>query len=496
MMTVAAPANLSTQTTVPDSYRRLLAGLRRVVPSAYLVGGAVRDLASGREPIDLDIVTTDNPAHASDAIARWLRGHAFPLDAERGHHRVVMEDGPVSVIDVSRAGDVLDDLARRDYTIDAMAAPILEDGSIGQIVDPHGGLADLDAGILRMLNAVNLKDDPLRLLRAARIATELDMRVEEGTALTIRSLAPALDGVAGERKRDELARIFAWPRAFEGVRLMDALGLLDVLLPELSPARGVDQPSQHHYYDVFEHSVRAVAAIDEMLDAQPSKTEREWLGPAFREGLAAFDIDAYMAESIGSQTRLSLTKFATLLHDVAKPETRSTEADGRIRFLGHPEQGADKARVICNRLRFGSRETHFVCLLIEEHLRPTMLAQAGSVPSRRALYRFFRDLGEAAPACLILSLADAAAATGPRLQPDRWRGHVAYAAFVLAAEAQLNMPREKQERLISGRDLIDELGMAQGPELGRVLDAVDEAIAVGEVSTREAALKYARELTP
>jgi poly(A) polymerase len=229
-----------------------------------------------------------------------------------------------------------------------------------------------------------------------------------------------------------------------------------------------------------------------MLDDQPTKSDRDWLGPTFREGLAAFAVGAYMAESIGSQTRRSLTKFATLLHDVSKPETKSTEADGRIRFLGHPEQGADKARAICNRLRFGSRETHFVCTLIEEHLRPTMLAGARQVPSRRALYRFFRDLGEAAPACLILSLADAAAATGPRLQPDRWRGHVAYAAFVLAAEAELNMPTEKTERLITGRDLIDELGMEPGPGLGRVLNAVDEAIAVGEITTREGALEYAR----
>ncbi len=241
MMTVAAPAILSVPTEVPASLRRLLAGLRRVVPSAYLVGGAVRDLASGRLPADLDVVTTADPAHAADAIARWLGGHAFPLDADRGHHRVVMEDGSVSVIDVSQADDVQTDLARRDFTIDAMAAPILEDGGIGQIIDPFGGLTDLDGGVVRMFNPANLKDDPLRLLRAVRISTELDMRVEEGTGLTIRSLAPLLDTVAGERVRDELARIFASPRAYEGVRLLDSLGLLDVVLPELAPARGVGQ---------------------------------------------------------------------------------------------------------------------------------------------------------------------------------------------------------------------------------------------------------------
>ncbi len=191
-----------------------------------------------------------------------------------------------------------------------------------------------------------------------------------------------------------------------------------------------------------------------------------------------------------------LLKLAGLLHDVSKPETKAVQADGRIRFLGHPEQGAFKAQTICERLRFSNSEARFVSLLVEEHLRPTMLAQPGEPPSRRALYRFQRDLGEAMPACLILSLADAAAATGPRLQQERWQGHVAYCRYVLYEASRIDSPVQGQrKRLVDGNELMSELGMEPGPELGQVLSQLDEAQAVGEIETRAEAIEYARTLT-
>jgi putative nucleotidyltransferase with HDIG domain len=211
--------------------------------------------------------------------------------------------------------------------------------------------------------------------------------------------------------------------------------------------------------------------------------------------MAGFDVAGYMGERHGGQSRLTLTKLATLLHDISKPETKRMEADGRIRFLGHPEQGAVKARAVCERFHFGNHETRFVASLVEEHLRPTMLAQ-GDLPSRRALYRFFRDLEDAAPACLVLSLADAAAATGPRLQQQRWRGHVAYAYYVLHGGSELETARDgKRERLLDGHGLIDALGLEPGPEVGRILAVLDEAQALGEITTRDEALELANRVS-
>ena len=491
MIAAAAPAFVPDHTpTVPPSLRDLLRAVHAAAPEAYLVGGGVRDLLSGRVPRDLDIVTRHG-RKTSDVLGRSLGGHAFALDEERSQYRVALE-GAADSIDVSSIHGLDENLARRDFTINALAAPILPDGTLGPVIDPTGGLADLEARTIRMVSDGNLADDPLRLLRAARLATELQLEVEPETASVIRQLAHRLPETAGERQREELSRIFLTPRAAQGIRLADELGLLDFLLPELSPARGVEQPSEHHYYDVFEHSVQALAALDEMLHDVPTTTDRPWLGPDFRAVMAGFDVDGYLREKTGGASRLVLIKLAGLLHDVSKPETKALR-EGRIRFLGHPELGATKAEAICRRLRFGNRETDFVSLLVEEHLRPTMLAQRGQPPSRRALYRFMRDLGEAAPACLILSLADAAAATGPRLQQERWQRHVAYCRYVLYEAARIDSPEQgARTRLINGNDLMQELGLAPGPALGELLAQLDEAQAVGEIETRAQAIEYAK----
>jgi poly(A) polymerase len=192
----------------------------------------------------------------------------------------------------------------------------------------------------------------------------------------------------------------------------------------------------------------------------------------------------------GGQQRLVLLKLAGLLHDVAKPQTKMQTADGRWRFFGHEEQGAAMAEGLCKRLRFGNRETAFVSILVGEHLRPTQLGVRGQPPSQRALYRFFRDMGDAAPACLILTLADGAAAAGPRLQAERWRGRMAFVSYVLA-QGQQQAKAAAAPRLVTGNDVMAALDLQPGPLVGRLMAALDEAIGAGEVASREDALAYA-----
>lgn len=479
--------------TLTPELRRLLATLHAAAPDAYAVGGTPRDLLLGRRPIDLDLVTREDPYATGERLALALDASLFALDAERGHYRLALPDvTALREIDLSQADDLAADLARRDFTIDAMAAPVLPDGSLGDLIDTHGGLADLESRTLRMVSRRALRDDPLRLLRAVRLTIELGLEIEPETEQTIRELAYLAPQAAGERQREELVRILATPYSATGVRLLDALTLLQELMPEITAARGVGQPSEHHYWDVFDHSVEALAALDLLLS--PVTEPDRWLAPVFRDVLAGFDLDVYLDGLVGGHTRRVLLKLAGLLHDVSKPETKSLEPSGRIRFLGHPEQGAAKAEAICSRLRFGTRETRFVSLLVEEHLRPTQLSQGDELPSKRALYRFFRDLGDAAPACLFLSLADAAAARGPRLEKDRWAGHVAYVHWILDQGLQPATLAEKPQRLIDGSTLMTALGLDPGPEVGRLLAAIDEAHAVGELSTQDEALALARDL--
>jgi poly(A) polymerase len=481
--------------------------LRRVAvavdPPVWAAGGFVRDLVAGRRPYDLDLVLPRGTRLAAERAAHALGGHAFLMDDERETYRVVPPEGsPLASVDFTllRGPTIEADLAARDFTLNAMAAELRPDG-LGPLIDPLGGRRDVRQRQLRLVSPAALAGDTLRLLRAVRLATELGYEIEPDTLSAIRSSARSVLSAAAERRRDELLRVFATRQAARGLRLLDAAGLLDVIFPEMTPAKGVGQPERYHYYDVFEHCIETVAVLDAVLPgARPAPPAASALRAPFRRGLRAFGLDAYFAEKTGAATRLVLTKFAAFLHDVAKPQTKAADASGRVRFLGHSQEGARTAEAVCKRLRFGSRETHFVSLLVEEHLRPMQLSQGGE-PSERAVFRFFRDLGEAAPACLVLSLADAAAALGPRLTPGRWQAGVSYVRYVLArGRAQAEKAGAggawgKQKRhFVSGDTLIRELGIGPGPEVGRLQSAIDEAAAAGEIATEEEAVRLARTL--
>jgi poly(A) polymerase len=411
--------------------------------------------------------------------------------------RITLNAGPVREIDIAPLkGDIDADLRSRDFTLNAMAALILEDGTLGDLIDPCGGEDDMRDRSLRMTSESALQDDPLRLLRAVRLAVELGFEIEDETWDAVQRHAALIQNTAAERQRDELVRILDTNDASVGLRLLDALGLLDKLLPELTPAKGVSQPLSHHYWDVFDHSIELVAALDVLLSGKAS------LDPGaaayrriFRDAMSDFNLDAYFNETTGGgNKRRVLLKLAGLLHDIAKPETKGPDKTGRIRFLGHPELGARKSEVICRRLRFSQRETAFVALLVDEHLRPTQLAPRGRAPSRRALYHFAQDLGEAATACLVLQLADGTSATGPRLTLERWQAMVARAASTMKGLQKLNEAAQRPERLVTGNDLMETLGLDPGPALGQLLAALEEAIGAGEVTTKDEAIALARRL--
>ena len=456
----------------------------------YVVGGTVRDVLLGREVHDIDLAVSGDAGTWARAVADALGGHFVPLDDERDVARIVL-DGEVHHIDVAALqGGVEDDMRRRDFTIDAMAVR----AGTPEVLDPLGGLADVAACRVRMTSPAVLDDDPLRLLRGVRLAAELGFAIEAATADAIRERRGRATHPAPERRRDELCRIFALEAAEPGVRLLEALGLLDVLLPEVAAGKGVEQPKEHAY-DVFEHNVRTVAALDVMLATQPPAGKDAWL---WDEVWAIFGwcedaTRAYFREEMSEgRSRGALLKVAGLLHDVAKPQTRAAQPDGRIRFFGHADAGARIAAEIMRRYRFSARERRWVALLVEEHLRPVQLAQVGEVPTRRALHRFFKDLGDAAIAVLFLSLADGAAASGPRLTREGWRRQAAYMNSLLVRsfedEGIVHPPR-----LLTGYDIMSALSLPEGPAIGRLLNALEEAQGAGDVTDRDQALAFVKE---
>jgi poly(A) polymerase len=475
-----------------------------VTGPVWAAGGFVRDLVLGRSSRDLDLAVTADAQSSAEAIASLFGGSAFALDLQRGTYRVAVPgDSSLGTVDLSllRGTSIEADLRERDFTINAMAAELTEAG-LGHLIDPLEGAKDAASGIVRMTSIQMLEADPLRLLRAARFAAELGFDVEPATAEAILERAGSVKASAAERQRDELVRILECDTSARGMRLLDRLHLLEVLFPESAAGRGFSQPGEYHYFDVLDHSIEAVAVIDVLFAVkEPATAGDRRFRSAFWDALGPCDIEEYFRGPVGGESRLAMMKLAALLHDVAKPRTKTVEG-GRVRFLGHPEIGASIAEDVCKRLRFGRRETVFVRDLVANHLRPPQLSQSGQV-TERAVFRFFRDLGDAAPACLVLSLADAAAAIGPRLTIGRWRAHLAYVAHIFErARVQSRMVSGEgkpgwtpgKRHFVSGDTLIGVLGVRPGPEVGRLLSAIDEAAASGEITSREDAIELARRI--
>ncbi|MCL0102700.1 HD domain-containing protein, partial [Dehalococcoidia bacterium] len=294
-----------------------------------------------------------------------------------------------------------------------------------------------------------------------------------------------IKGVSGERVGDELGRIMETGRAAGSLRYLDQLGLLDLILPELAASKGVEQPKEH-YWNVFDHSLEAVAAVERLLVA----LTRE--GDLLDSLTFSLDLaDHFGQEVAGGRTRRGLIKLAALLHDVAKPQTKRIDENGRMRFLGHSQQGAGITDSIMERLRFSSRERRMVTRMIEQHLRPGHLSNGEEMPTRRAIYRYFRDTAEVGIDTLFLSLADHLGTRGPALEMESWQGHVEVTRCMLARwfeeETTVSPPR-----LINGHDLIDRFGLAPGPRIGVILESVREAQASGEIATKEEALDFVR----
>jgi poly(A) polymerase len=482
------------------------AGLRDLIASiadffeargvqAWATGGFVRDLLLGLLVYDIDISVVGDPLVLGPALAGTLGGTYFSLQEERGHSRVLLPDRHVHLdLMPLRGSDIEIDLRARDYTIDALAAPLGElSRGEAPIVDPAGGLADLGASIVRMTSEQRFAEDSLRLLRGPRIANQLSFEIEPATAEAIRRHAGEITSAAPERQRDEVVRIFSSERAGAGIRLLDELGLFAVLLPEMEPARGVEQPTNHHFYDVLGHSFAAVEALDMLLSEKrpESSPEREiweelWEGLAWCGGLREY----FREETSPGTTRGALLKFCGLLHDIAKPQTKSIDKDGRMRFFGHSDVGAEMARRLMQRLRFPTREISLVAAMIDAHLRPLQLGQQG-LPSRRAVYRFFRDTRGAGIDTLFLAMADHLGSVGPRVSVEGFRAHVALTGYILHlrfADEEVISPT----RLIDGDDVMAALGIEQSEVIGALLEAVREAQAGGEVATKEQALALAR----
>jgi poly(A) polymerase len=467
---------------------------------AYLVGGAVRDLIMSRDISDIDVVVPVNPEEACREAAAALNGTAFVLDKERGVWRAALPKG--AQVDISRmksspsaqkalspgpspaggegskmpsfSDEIFNDLAARDFTIDAMALPFPDGGSV---LDPFGGIEDIRKKLIRALSKSALSDDPLRLMRAFRLAQQLDFHVDDETLQAVRELSPLIRGIAPERVRDELYLLLEGTDSYQPFRAMAEAGLLERVLPETKPMRGLPQ-GEAHQYDLLGHSLKAMEFAEDVM-----------LYPEEYFGARAAEVTTYLSERAdGRLTMRGLIKLAALLHDSGKPDTMSREEDGRIRFTGHDLKGARLNETAAARLKLSSRAKEALSLTARHHMRPLHMTKEHI--TRHAMYRYVRDVDGHLPASLVVALADSFAT---REKPESVSTDVEGVTLKLSEYYYGEFLSQEEAPLLKGRDLISEFKLKPGPAFSELLNEVREKRAEGKISTREEALEYVRE---
>jgi putative nucleotidyltransferase with HDIG domain len=450
--------------------------LATIEERAWLVGGALRDRLLNRPTADYDVATAAEPRAMARELARRTSGHPFELSEGFGAWRVVSREHTWQVDVLPVAGGAIEaDLGRRDLTINAIAQPLRG----GELIDPFGGLPDLRARRLRTVSPEAFSEDPLRTLRLARLACELDFSVEPRTAAAATRSAPSLTAVSPERVFAELKRIVCAERAAEGLALMDELGITPVVLPELSALHGVEQ-SHFHHLDVHDHTL-AVLSEAIALERDPERS----LGAHWKAA------GEFMSRPLANElTRWQALRFGALLHDIAKPQTRHVTAEGRVTFMGHDAAGGQTASAVLTRLRASERLTEHVAALARHHLRLGFLVHEMPL-SRRAIYRYLRESTPVQIDVTVLSIADRLATRGARSDEAIAR-HLELADQLLG-EA-LRWVADPPRPPVRGDELARALGLAPGPELGRILAELEEASFAHEIGSPQEAVDRARQL--
>ena len=491
--------------TLPPLLEKIMDALP-VDQEIYLVGGAVRDLLISRVSPDLDFAVPSNGISLARKVANALNAHFVPLDDERDTGRVVVidEGGTQTFLDFAtyRGATLDEDLRARDFTINAIAYNLRD----GTITDPLGGGNDLRTKLIRACSDTSLSDDPVRILRAIRQAAAFGFHIDKNTRELMKQAASELVRISPERLRDEIFKILKGPKPDAAIRALEMLGVLQHIMPELLAMKGVDQ-SEPHVYEVWTHTLAVLDHLDQIISAlrvgyDAEKTNDMFTGLlTLRLGRYREQISQHFSNRLNvDRSMRSLLFFAALYHDVSKPDTKTVEESGRIRFFEHDLKGVEIAAQRARSFNLSNDEIERLQVIIKNHMRihffADRLEKEKQEPSRKAIYRFFRDSGEAGIDLVLLGLADVRGTRAHSLTIETWNIYLDVARILL--ENYWERPQEAvtPPRLINGNELMKELNLKPGTVVGQLLEAIRENQAAGKIEDREQALAFARvELT-
>jgi tRNA nucleotidyltransferase/poly(A) polymerase len=473
----------------------ILLDLRDALPDSpepiYVVGGAVRDALMQRPIHDLDLAVPRDAMKLARWIADHFHGDVYVLDTERDVGRALVETPQGRMVfDVARlrGETLLDDLMDRDFTINAMAVDLKV--NLEQVIDPLGGEADIVAKLLRRCAPNALANDPLRALRAVRQSVQFGLRIEPHTLADMRNCLPELNRISSERLRDELFKTLSLSRPATALRVLDALGLLPMLIPETVALHDLPQPPPH-IHDAWTHTLAVVEHLAGIV-ATIRYTRTDNTAASFAYGMMAMQLDRYRAQLLShleqqwpdERTHVAVLMLAALLHDVGKP---AAAADGR--FIGHETIGANLAGTRAHALRLSGDETHRLKIIVANHMRLITMEDA---PSRRAVSRFWRQLGAAGIDVCLLTLADHLGTYGSEIQQDDWLTLIERVRSLLEVYFERYAEMVEPPTLIDGGELIRMFNLKPGRLIGQLLDMIRDAQVDGAVQTADDAAQLVR----
>lgn len=436
----------------------------------YLVGGAVRDLCMGKSSCDRDIIIEGEDARDfALSVADTMQAAFVPLDEENKIYRIVMPN-KIDYLDITNPieNSLEKDLLRRDLTMNAVAINL----KTNQIIDICGGLEDIKNRKIKMISEKNIIDDPLRILRAYRFQAVLGFEIEEQTNKAIKKHYNKIHACAVERINCELIKLFGGAHAHQ--TLLDMGMLLDEIFPITVDLKKVPANS-HHHLDLYHHSIETVKQIQDIYEKGSDEVKLH---------LETIDF--------GGESRLAHLKLAGFLHDIGKFSTWAI-IDDKHRFIKHDDVGAKISVDILRKMNFSKKQIDYISTMIKYHIYPANVVCA-PILSEKIYMRYIRKMENNSIDAIILSMADRLSARGPEITQEIVDKNINGLTQLLNFYLEVKDGLEPLPKLLSGNDIMKILKIKPSPYLGEVVDALREAQINGDVTTRQEAEEFVKEL--
>lgn len=445
----------------------------------WLVGGVLRDICLGRTDklTDFDFCVQKNTTLLVKKFALSIAAKFIVLDKNQESLRVIIKHkGKTYTYDFTRmrGNNITQDLASRDFSINTLAVK-LEDNNL-QLIDNFGAIKDLKSKVIRVVKPKAIIEDPLRILRGFSFMANYEFRIEDKTLKIMVKSKRLIKKSSPERINEELFKIFKSQYSYKTIKIMNETKIIDEIIPDISKTRKVYQGSFHHL-DVWEHSIEALRQF-ELLYSRNLGKKRE--------------ITSYLEEELAqNRRRIQILKLACLLHDIGKPLAKS-RLKKRTIFHTHEKIGRDLANNISDELRISLKEKEVLKQMIFWHLRPGYLADQIK-PTRRAIYRFFRDTQKEGVGIIILSLSDWRATRGPETSEKKRKRHEKIMLGLIDKYFR-EQKRKPLPRLVNGYNIMKRFKLSPGPLIGAILQKITEEQALGAISTSQEAYNLAKKV--